>query len=90
MQRDDLVPQDILPRCYIRRNRDGPCVVVGNESVSRPGTRVASRQQADSVDFEPSQRRFIDRRTGPITRGEIVDDGPVVGGGPGGPFEGQD
>lgn len=44
MQSDDLVAQDVLPRRDISWDLDGPGVVISDQRVGRPVTRVAARQ----------------------------------------------
>lgn len=87
MQCDDLVAQDILSRRDISWDLNGPGVVIRDEGVSCPVTWVAAGEEPNAIYFEPAQCGLIDRLTGPVARGEVVDDWSVVGDGPGGPFE---
>ena len=87
MQRDDLVPRDVVPRRDGRRDRDGPGVVRGDELVGRPGAGVAGRLEALGVDFEEGEFGLVDFGAVALAVGEVGDDGPVVTVGPGRPEE---
>ena len=54
------MPQDIMPRCDIRRNLDHPSRVLGYELVIGPKAGDSrSIHQSDTVDLEELEGRFI-------------------------------
>lgn len=60
MQRDNLMAQDILPRRDISRYLNSPGIVIRDQRVGGPITRVATGKEADAVDLEPPQCSLID------------------------------
>jgi hypothetical protein len=50
----DLMANNVVSRLKCWRDGDGPAVVVRNESVSGPSTRVATAKKPFLIDLEPT------------------------------------
>ena len=87
MQRNDLVPQDIVARLQGGWDLGDPGDVVREECVSGPGARVRAAKPATCVEFNERKGRFVNGGTFAVARGYVVNDGAFVGSGPGVPLE---
>ncbi len=79
--------QDVIPRCEIRGHGDGPAIIVRDEHICSPGSRIGAADKTELIDFKPLQCCFVDGLAGAVAVGHVVDDGSFVRIGPGGPLE---
>ena len=66
MKCDDLMADDIVTRPESWRNGDCPAVVVCDQSVSGPSSRVTAAKKSLLIDLEPFQFGFVDSLEGPL------------------------
>lgn len=90
MQGDDLMAQDVVPGLEVLRDDDAVGVVVRDHLVRDPRARVRAADQRGLADLEPLQRALVDALARPVAVREVVDDGALVGCGPGCPLQGDD
>ncbi|KAL8933146.1 MAG: hypothetical protein Q9216_006506 [Gyalolechia sp. 2 TL-2023] len=90
VQRDNLVPQDIFPGSHARRDRDGPRGARFAQLIRAPVARGRRTvEEARLGDLGEAELGFVDGGACAVAASQVVDDGPVVGFGPGGPLEGE-
>ena len=79
MEGNDLVTEDVVAIGDVAGDGDSAAVVVGNEVVSGPGTRLSGvADQTTLVDLEEFQGSLVNIGTVAITVGHVGDDGTVV------------
>lgn len=91
VQGEDLVAQDVVAGANRGGDLDGPGAVCRAQLVVRPDARgAATSAEGDAAqlgDLEPLELLLVHRGAVAVARGQVREDGPVVGVGPGGPVE---
>lgn len=79
MERNNLVPEHVIPGGQGWRNLYSPTVVVGNQHVRAPVAICdGGVEQADLVDLEPLKCGFVNCLAGSVAVCEVVDNRSVM------------
>jgi len=88
VQGDNFVAQDVVARGEGLGDVDGPLVAVGDQLVGAPGVG-GGVDDARRGELEEGQALLVGGGAVALALGQVVDDGAVVGLGPGVPLEGH-
>lgn len=88
VESDELVTEDVVAGGDGGRDLDHPAVVVVDQLVSTPGAGdLGVADETDTVDLEELQIGLVDGLAAAVAARQVVQDGTVVGVGPGGPLD---